>query len=385
MKNFGKEIKDDFVMEHGYICVNHSSFGYVPKCVLNQRIENYKRFLENPDNFVRFLIPKESPNVRKAAADFLNADFNQCFFTNNSAESMNSIIRNLGLSDKDTILYLNIAYPMVQNVIKFMNTNYKVNTCRIELKEEDINKETILQLLDENMKSGKITVAVLDNISSLPAFKMPTKEFVQLCKKYGIISIIDAAHGAGISEINLKELDPDFFFTNFNKWAFCPSGVNLLYMNQKYLNQIHNNTISVFYESGIEKEFEYYGTRDASLLLSVIDGINYINQLDQRKIIEYCENLAWEGSNLIAKIWETELLVKEQSMHSAMVNVLVPHKDHSYVVECQKTCIDKYNVLVVVFQFNGRSWARFSASIYNSLDDFEYAGKQFLKVLKKEE
>ncbi|CAD8196779.1 unnamed protein product [Paramecium pentaurelia] len=384
IKNFGKELKEDFVIESGYTCVNHSSFGYIPKCVLKQRIENQLRFLQNPDSFIRYQIPKESPIVRKTAAEFLNANFNQCFFSSNSAESMNSIIQNLRLSDKDTILYLNIAYPMVQNVVKYMNTNHKVNACRIELKVEDLKNEIILQQIEENMKTKKITVAILDNISSLPSIKLPTKEFVELCKKYDVISIIDGAHGAGISEINLKELDPDFFFTNLNKWAFCPCSVNLLYMKEKYLNQIHNNTISVFYGAGIEKEFEYYGTRDSSVILSVIDGINYINQFGLKQIIQYCEELAWEGSELVAKIWETELLVKDKTMHSAMVNVLIPHKDHSYILECQKTCFEKYNVFVVVFEFDGRSWARFSASIYNCLEDYEYAAKQFINVLKKE-
>jgi selenocysteine lyase/cysteine desulfurase len=65
---------------------------------------------------------------------------------------------------------------------------------------------------------------------------MPIKELVSLCKKYDAISIIDAAHGAGIREINLRDIDPDFFYTNFNKWAFCPTGVNMLYMKEKYLN-----------------------------------------------------------------------------------------------------------------------------------------------------
>lgn len=58
MKNFGKELKDDFVMKPGYTCVNHSSFGYIPKCVLQSRIENYRKFVENPDSFSRYFIPK---------------------------------------------------------------------------------------------------------------------------------------------------------------------------------------------------------------------------------------------------------------------------------------------------------------------------------------
>lgn len=84
---------------------------------------------------------------------------------------------------------------------------------------------------------------------------MPTKELINLCSKYGTISILDAAHGAGITEFNLNDLNPDFFFTNFNKWGFVPYGVNYLYMKEKYLDKIHHNTISVLYGAGIELEF----------------------------------------------------------------------------------------------------------------------------------
>lgn len=87
---------------------------------------------------------------------------------------------------------------------------------------------------------------------------------------------------------------------------------------------------------------------------------------------------------MVAKIWETELLAQDKAMHSAMVNVLVPHKDHSYILECSKNCYEKYSVFVVVFEFDGKSWARFSATIYNCLEDYEYAAKSFLNVLKKE-
>ena len=75
----------------------------------------------------------------------------------------------------------------------------------------------------------------------------PVKELIALCKTYNIIGIIDAAHGAGIAEINLNELDPDFYFTNLHKWCFTPCPAALLYMHKRFINQIHTSTISMCY------------------------------------------------------------------------------------------------------------------------------------------
>ncbi|CAD8185429.1 unnamed protein product [Paramecium pentaurelia] len=385
MNTFGQNIKEDFIIENGFVCVNHSSFGFVPKEVFQQRIQHYTKFLQNPDRFTKIDYPKYTIEIRKTAAEFLNADFNQCMLTSNSAEAFNSIIRNLGLTENDTILYFSTAYPMVQNTIQFMTSNYNVKQNRIELKRQHLEKQKILSLFEEQLKTQKITIAVFDNISAQPSLIMPIKELISLCKKYNVISIVDAAHGAGITVLDIKDLDPDFLFTNFNKWAFCPSGINILYLKEQYLNKIHHNTISVQYGNGLAKECEFSGTKDFSLSLSLIDGVNFIKKYGLNQIIKYSEDLAWEGANLVAQIWQTELLVNDKSMHSAMVNVKIPHQDQNYCRECQKKCFEKYNVFLVVFKYDDLNWSRLSASLYNTISDYEYAARCYLKVLKGEE
>ncbi len=39
----------------------------------------------------------------------------------------------------------------------------------------------------------------------------PFKELVQLCKKYGILSLVDGAHSVGQHKIDVAEVDCDFF------------------------------------------------------------------------------------------------------------------------------------------------------------------------------
>lgn len=45
MEAFGKKLKEEFLIEPEFVCVNHSSFGFVPKQIVEQRFENSRKFL----------------------------------------------------------------------------------------------------------------------------------------------------------------------------------------------------------------------------------------------------------------------------------------------------------------------------------------------------
>ena len=42
---------------------------------------------------------------------------------------------------------------------------------------------------------------------------MPWEDIVRLCKKYGVMSLVDAAHAIGQMKIDVKRAEPDFLVT----------------------------------------------------------------------------------------------------------------------------------------------------------------------------
>ena len=50
-----------------------------------------------------------------------------------------------------------------------------------------------------------------DHISSSPAILFPVKALTELCHQYGVWILIDGAHGPGQLNLNLDELNADFY------------------------------------------------------------------------------------------------------------------------------------------------------------------------------
>ena len=63
----------------------------------------------------------------------------------------------------------------------------------------------------------------------------------------------------GVLELSIRDLDPDFFMTNFNKWGYVPGTCTLFYINEKFILDFHPHLIGSNYGLGLDKEYEFEG------------------------------------------------------------------------------------------------------------------------------
>jgi len=83
-------------------------------------------------------------------------------------------------------------------------------------------------------KEGKIKAAVIYHQSATPAIIFPIKELTSLCRKQGIIVIIDGAHVIGQFDLNISSIGCDFYMSNIHKWGFSPRPSAMLWIRKEF-------------------------------------------------------------------------------------------------------------------------------------------------------
>ena len=80
----------------------------------------------------------------------------------------------------------------------------------------------------EKALRGGADAAVFTHVSNVFGYILPVEELANLCKKYGVPFIIDAAQSAGSQEVKMEALGADFIAMPGHKGLLGPQGTGLL-------------------------------------------------------------------------------------------------------------------------------------------------------------
>ena len=98
-------------------------------------------------------------------------------------------------------------------------------------------------------------------------------------------------------------------------------------------------------------------------------------------MIEYNSNVAHEGGEAVARIWKTELLIRNRNMNNFFSLVIVPETNFELVEKVQMELLRRKMAFFVIFKFQSMIIARFGAQIFSEISDFEKAANIFLEAL----
>lgn len=98
-----------------------------------------------------------------------------------------------------------------------------------------------------NSYSKKIRLAVFDHIISVPGFVTPIDAIVEFFKEKKITLFVDGAHAINQANVDMAELEPDAYFSNFHKWSYAPKSTAFLYLSDKLINVVKPSITGNFY------------------------------------------------------------------------------------------------------------------------------------------
>jgi isopenicillin-N epimerase len=367
-------MKSQFLLNPNITFLNHGSFGACPKPIF----EELKRFqLELESDPVDFIQRKQThylKTARESLAEFVGCNAKDLFFTANPTFAINVIMRSIKLNEGDEILSTNHEYGAMDRTWNFYCKKSGAKYIRQEISLPIVSKE---QIIDEFWKgyNKNTKVVFLNQMSSATALIFPVKEICAKAKDLGLITIIDGAHVPGHIDLNIVDLNPDYYTGTLHKWMLAPKGSSFLYVRPKLQKDLEPLVVSWGYESlspGESQFLDYHelqGTRDVSAFLCTPKVVAFLEQNNWKDVSFRCKQIVLDNYKRFCDLLNTKPLCPITTeflgqMASVPINTDRPS-------ELKELLFSKYKIQIPVMPLNGNYYIRYSINAYNSQADLD--------------
>lgn len=378
-------MKAQFLLDSTITFLNHGSFGACPKPIF----EEYQRFqleLEvEPVYFIQKKLPVYLKEAKKPFAEFIGCNVEDFFFTPNPTFAINTVMRSLNLQAGDEILSTNHEYGAMDRTWNFYFKKSGAKYIRQEISLPIVSKEQIIEEFWKGYNSNT-KVIFLNQISSSTALIFPVKEICDKAQELGLITIIDGAHVPGHIDLNIQELDPDFYTGTLHKWMLAPKGSSFLYVKKEFQADIDPLVVSWGYESlaPSESQFldyhEYQGTQDVSQYLCTPKVIEFLEENDWKEKSKACRKLVLDNYQRFCDLVGTQPICPISVEFLGQMASIPIRTDKP--MELKELLYSKYKIQIPVMPLNGEIYIRYSINIYNSVEDLEVLYQAITDIIK---
>lgn len=366
--------KSQFLLDQNITFLNHGSFGSCPKPIF----EEYQRFQieleKDPVDFIVKKQPQYLKTARESLAKFVGCNGEDLFFTSNPTFAINVIMRSIKLNKGDEILSTNHEYGAMDRTWNFYCKKSEAKYIRQNISLPIVSKE---QIIEEFWKgyNANTKVVFLNQMSSATALIFPVKEICDRAKELGLITIVDGAHVPAHIDLNILDLNPDYYTGTLHKWMLAPKGSSFLYVKPELQNDLEPLVVSWGYESvapGESQFLDYHelqGTRDVSVFLCTPKVVEFLEQNNWKKVSEKCKQIVLDNYQRFCDLLNTKPLSPITSeflgqMASVPMHTVKPS-------ELKELLYSKYKIQVPVMPLNGNYYIRYSINAYNSQADLD--------------
>lgn len=218
---YGHAMRSHFLFDPSYIPLNHGSFGTYPKSVRDRLRQIQDMNEQRPDSFFRQYLPKYINSARTSIAGYLGVDVGECVFVPNATTGINTVLQNLVYEKGDVILHFSTLYGACEKTIEYLKETTLVESAKIKV-SYPIEDDELVGLFQEKVKQLKTEgkrprVAMFDTVSWVPGVRVPWERLVEICRREQVLSLVDGAHGIGHLELQIGNVQPDFFVSNCHK------------------------------------------------------------------------------------------------------------------------------------------------------------------------
>ncbi|GAA0878648.1 aminotransferase class V-fold PLP-dependent enzyme [Algoriphagus jejuensis] len=286
-EEFWDQVRRQFPLTKERVYMNNGTFGPAPYPVQNA-LESSLTEINTSGEY------GSTDPERKILAAFLGIKTEELSLTHNTTEGINIMAWGLTLKKGDEVILTN--HEHVGNAMPWLN-RAKLDGVVLKVFSPATTQEENLQLI-KSLVTPKTKVIAVPHVTCTTGLVFPIKEISEFARSKDIVTAIDGAHGAGIFDLDLKQLGCDLYAGCCHKWLLGPSGTAFLYVREEMLERMQPIHIGAGGDTGWDlfsspptlsgytttaHRFDY-GTQSTSLMKGVSAATAFHVEIGKEKI-----------------------------------------------------------------------------------------------------
>lgn len=256
-------------------------------------------------------------DTREALSDFFGVpDSSQVIFFPNATTAINQAIKGL-LKPADHVIVSGMEHNAVMRPLTYLQKSIGITVSILPLDQEG---RISLHDLD-NLITPQTRMAIFSHVSNVTGVILPIKELNALCRRRGVITLLDASQSAGLLPIHMQQDQIDVLAFTGHKALYGPQGTGGLCLNGKIsmIPLIHGGTGSA---SESVAQPDYYpdqlesGTPNTAGIAGLGAGLKFIQQTDLKNILKYERDLSEYLRNQLQTMPEIQLYGPLEKSHT---------------------------------------------------------------------
>ncbi len=379
------------------IYLDNAATNQKPKRVIKALTDYYEGYNANIHRGIHTLAERATKayeETRLTMQEFIHAKHSEeIIFTRGVTESVNLVASSYGrafLKEGDEVIISGLEHH--SNIVPWqMVCDEKKAILKIipitDIGEIDVAAYT--KLLNSRSK----VVAVNHASNSLGTIN-PIKEIIQLAHKAGAVVLIDGAQSAAHLEIDVQELDCDFYCISSHK-MYGPTGTGILYGKKALLEKmppymgggemIKDVTFSKTTYNDLPYKFEA-GTPNIADVVALKEAIGFINEIGKENIAAHESELLRYANEKLSSLPAIKLVGTSRNKVSVQSFIIegIHHFDIGQMLDARGIAVrtGHHCTQPLMERFGIEGTVRASFAVYNTKAEIDHLVEGLTRVIK---
>ena len=299
---FWKSVRDQFVMPPDLAVMNAANLCPASRPVA-ECLTRESRSVDgdpSPNNRARLMPEKEK--TRQALAEFLRVTPEEVIITRNTSESNNMVSNGLDLKAGDEVLLHEDNHPSNLTAWREKAKRFGFSVVVVPQKNPHPGAEYYVDAFAKAI-TPRTRVMSVTHLSSTVGDLMPAKELAALARSRGVLFLLDGAQSFGLLDLDLADIQPDFYSGSAHKWPCGARECGVLYVKASAQAKLWPSVYSAYPGGvGFSKTFESFGQRDEATMIAFHEALKFQTTIGRADIEKRARMLTTQLMDGLARL-----------------------------------------------------------------------------------